>query len=305
MNIRAADRTLLPDLLRETAQRMGTDWNDGAFWFEVQDAPPVTVEYVAEPPAVILHATLGEAPTGGEHSTYSLLGLNNPSLADAGAYVALAAQGDDTLLLFHRMEPAELGSAEDAIQAMLRFAGTAGRAAARWNQADGLDDGDQAEARPVGATEDTPLLQQQAHRERFALAWSDLLNKLGLEDDGPAQNDDSPRSLETDSGAMLHLECEPARGTVLLSAVLAQLPLDDDAPADEEDDHPSLRPLLRAHLEGVSTAGGVFGVNADDELVLHRRVPLEGLEGGALGDAALALAGAAAYHAQGIGLGRA
>ena len=105
--------------------------------------------------------------------------------------------------------------------------------------------------------------------------------------------------LETDKGTLLLVECEAARGTVLLSAVLGSLLMMDFGGEGEEQS--LLGKLLESHMGG-ATNGGVFALNKYDEIVLHRRLPLEGLDALDLWNAAEALASSAAHYSGELGL---
>lgn len=313
--------TMRPDALQfstvidAVAQRMGTRADGGVFWFQALDQPPITVELLPDPPSVLLYAVIARRVSRHEGlagAAFSLLEANTPDAPDRGNYLGINPV-EDTLLFFTRLGAPALASTETAMEAMLRFSSEAAKAMSRVppgmrGRLEAANDED----------EQSRDLDVEESRATFAGIWSDLARIHGLDAGDDVDIIDAIdtdtfadkllegklpgdiRALESDSGSLLLIECEAGRGTVLLSAVLGYLPL-MDVDGDDGDSSP-LRKLLESHVGGVSTSGGVFALNKYDELVLHRRLPLEGLDALDLWNAAEALASSAAYYSGELGL---
>lgn len=313
--------TMRPDALQfsavidAVAQRMGARADGGVFWFQALDQPPITVELLPDPPSVLLYAVIARGISQHEGLTgaaFSLLEANTPDTPDRGNYLGINPV-EDTLLFFTRLGSSALAATETAMEAMLRFSSEAARAMSRMPpgmraRLEAADDGG----------EEFSSAEVEENRKAFAGIWSDLARTHGLDSGNDVDIIDvidvdafadkllegklpgDIRALESDTGTLLLIECEAARGTVLLSAVLGYLPLMD---LDGDDgDHSPLRKLLESHVGGMSTNGGVFALNKYDELVLHRRLPLEGLDALDLWNAAEALASSAAHYSGELGL---
>lgn len=227
-------------------------YEDGTLWFRQQSGVEVVVEPLLDGESLAVHARLGRIGwQDGGPSLDALLRANAPS--KTRCIVAIDAVDED-VVLFRRFDDADVPYASfvDGVQQFAQAAAEGSTQPLTWPENDLSGDG----LLPVHADASSAM--------RNAIAA--FAHARGLE----APEDTSQFLVCMPGGGGISLQIDPATGELLLVSHLGPAPTEEQA----------LRQLLELHMLGEVTGGAYFAIDAQrDDLILHRSVSADGLDG--------------------------
>ncbi|QHE85790.1 type III secretion system chaperone [Hydrogenophaga sp. BPS33] len=227
-------------------------YEDGTLWFRQQSGVEVVVEPLLDGESLAVHARLGRVGwQDGGPSLDALLRANAPSKT---RFIVAIDAVDEDVVLFRRFDDADVPYASfvDGVQQFAQAAAEGSTRPLTWQENDLSGDA----LLPVHADASSAM--------RNAIAA--FAHARGLE----PPEDTSQFLVCMPGGGGISLQIDPATGELLLVSHLGPVPTEDQA----------LRQLLELHMLGEVTGGAYFAIDAQrDDLILHRSVSADGLDG--------------------------
>lgn len=250
-------------------------YEDGTLWFREQGGIEVVVEPLLDGESLAVHARLGRV--GWEDAGLGLEELLRANAPSGGRCITAIDAVENDVILFRRFDDASLPyeAFVDGVQQFARIAAEGLPVLASVSSND-QDDG-------------VTTLRHLQTDNLVRNAIGDFAHARGLE----PPEDTSHFLVCMPGGGGISVQVEPASGDVLLISHLGPAPADDQ----------ELRQLLELHMLGEATGGAYFAIDEQGgDLILHRSVSADGLDGLELDRLLNALGGATLDCAQRLGI---